>query len=152
MDCDKMIFYHVPMRNEALIINNVCILLYETGQETLAMRLFQSILQRMDDSKVDVRYRYRSYSILFNNYVRRNRGWKDAYKELQNEFACGKAAELPFGLNNLLKVLEKRGISDEDSDRWAKAIYYMSDLYYFYKEKEIYKTYLLEDRNIKLVD
>ncbi|MDE6999841.1 MAG: helix-turn-helix transcriptional regulator, partial [Lachnospiraceae bacterium] len=55
MDCDKMIFYHVPMRNEALIINNVCILLYETGQETLAMRLFQSILQRMDDSKVDVR-------------------------------------------------------------------------------------------------
>ncbi len=152
MDCDKMIFYHVPMRNEALIINNVCILLYETGQETLAMRLFQSILQRMDDSKVDVRYRYRSYALLFNNYVRRNRGWKDACKELKYEFVCGKAMVLPFSINNILIVLEKMGISDEDSDRWAKAIYYMSDLYYFHKEKEIYKVYLLKDRNVNILD
>lgn len=152
MDYDEMVFHHVPMRNEALIINNVCILLYETGQEALSMRLFQCILQRMDDSKVDVRYRYRSYALLFNNYVRRNRGWEDACKELKYEFVCGKAMVLPFSINNILIVLEKMGISDEDSDRWAKAIYYMSDLYYFYKEKEIYKTYLLEDRNIKLVD
>ena len=123
-----MTFYHVPMRNEALIINNVCLLLYEIGQEALAMRLFQTILQRMDDSEIDVKYRYRTYAMLFNNYVQRNRGWEDANKGLRNEFACGKAAELPFGLNNMLKVLEKRGISDEDSDRWAKAIYYMSDL------------------------
>ena len=152
MDYDRMVFYHIPMRNEVLIINNVCLLLYDIGQEEDAVRLFRSVLQRIRGSKVDVKYRYRSYAILLNNYVRRQREWKNACEGLKNELICGKAAGLPFCLNNISKILEREGASDKELDQWAKAIYYMSDLYYFDNEKEIYRKYLREERQIKIID
>lgn len=151
MDYDKMVFYHVTMRNEVLIINNVCLLLKETGQEENAITLFERVLQKMRDSEVDVKYRYRSYALLFNNYVRWHRERKSAVEELKNELFCGKASVLPFCINNLSKTLEKEGISDKDVDQWSKVIYYMSDLYHFDKEKEIFEIYLKEERRINII-
>ncbi len=148
----KDVFYHIPMRNEVLIMNYYCLLLRETGQEEKADRIFESVLQRMRDSKVRNEYRYRSYALLLNNYVLRHRNWKRAITVLKFELFCGKASVIPFCLNNVLKVLEKEGASDQELNQWSKAIYYMSDLYYFDREKEIYKVYLHEERKIEVID
>lgn len=148
----KDAFYHIPMRNEVLVINYYCILLRETGQEEEADKIFESVLQRMRNSKVRNEYRYRSYVLLLNNYVLGHRNWKRAITVLKFELFCGKASIIPFCLNNILKVLEKEGASDQELNQWSKAIYYMSDLYYFDREKEIYKIYLQKERKIEVID
>lgn len=114
MEYDQMILYHIPMRNEVLVINNICILLDETRREGEAMMIYKNVLQRMRSSKVDVRYRYRSYALFLNNYVHRCKDWKGAVEGLKNELCCGKASVLPYFVNNLSQILEKDGMSDKD--------------------------------------
>lgn len=140
------IFSHIPTRNEVLVINQYCILLSELGQAAKAERILEYSLRRMRDSKVHIEYRYRSYALLLNNYVRRHRNWNRVVEVLKFELFCGKASVIPFCLNNVLKVLEKEGVVDRELDQWSKAIYYMSDLYYFDREKEIYKIYLQNEK------
>lgn len=148
----KDVFDHIPMRNEVLMINHYCLLLRETGQEEEADRIYEFVLHRMHGSKVRNEYRYRSYALLFNNYVRSHRNWSNVVEAMRINIICGKSSGIPLGLNNIIKVLEKEGVSDQELDKWSKAIYYMSDLYYFEKEKEIYKIYLQKERKIIVID
>lgn len=67
--------------------------------------------------------------------------YEAAFEALRNEFVCGKAMEIPFCLNNMLLTMQDIW-PKEECRKWAKAIYYMSDLYYFVKEKEIYGNFL----------
>lgn len=80
------------------------------------------------------------------------RKWNFAVEALNIELLCGKASMIPFCINNILKVLEKEGVSDTILDQWSIAVYYMSDLYFFDKEKEIYREYLEVNRRITIVD
>lgn len=149
---NNIVFYHIPMRNEVLMINQLFILLNEIGQKQIAIKLMQCVLQKMYNSKISLKYRYRSYALLLNNYVRVCRKWNFAVEALNIELLCGKASMIPFCINNILKVLEKEGVSDTILDRWSIAVYYMSDLYFFDKEKEIYREYLEVNRRITIVD
>jgi uncharacterized protein YqgQ len=149
---NNIVFYHIPMRNEVLMINQLFILLNEIGQKQIAIKLMQCVLQKMYNSKISLKYRYRSYALLLNNYVRVCRKWNFAVEALNIELLCGKASMIPFCINNILKVLEKEGVSDTILDQWSIAVYYMSDLYFFDKEKEIYREYLEVNRRITIVD
>ena len=60
--------------------------------------------------------------------------------------------EMPLCLNNIVHALEKAGISKEEDELWAKAIYYMSDLYGFKEEKELYKDYIEKEYGIMLLE
>ena len=139
---EKKEFSHIPMRNEVLLINNICIALKETGQEQEATELYKITLQKIASSKVAVIYRYRSYAIILNNFMNSDRGEGNIYEGLQNELLSGKAMALPLSLNNVLHRLDQNGTSTEVGERLAKAIYYMSDLFDFKEEKEIYREYL----------
>ena len=148
----KEILYHIPTRNEVLMLNHYCLLLRETGQIEKADKIFECALQKMCDSKVQNEYRYRSYVHMLNNYAYYHKDREKSIAVLKFELLCGKASIIPFCLNNVLKVLEKEGASDQELDWWSKILYYMSDFYYFHKEKEIYKTYLREKRKIDIID
>ena len=91
-------------------------------------------------------------SLMLNNYAYYHKDREKSIAVLKFELLCGKASIIPFCLNNVLKVLEKEGASDQELDWWSKILYYMSDFYYFHKEKEIYKTYLREKRKIDIID
>ncbi|MDE7479438.1 MAG: hypothetical protein K2M91_16135, partial [Lachnospiraceae bacterium] len=150
---DEKTFSHIPMRNEVLLINNICITLSEMGQEQESTEIYRLTIQKIKSSKVKVKHRYRSYAILLNNYMNRDREkYRNSYEGIQNELLCGKAMEIPFCLNNTLHILEKKGISKEESEKWAKAIYYMSDLFYFKKEKEIYRDYIRKQCMMNLLE
>ena len=88
-----------------------------------------------------MKHQYLSYAILLSNYVHYAREQKSAYEALKNELICGKAMEMPFCLNNILLIMKDEW-TKEEGRKWAKAIYYMSDLFYFVKEKEIYGNFL----------
>lgn len=151
-DYDKKVFSHIPMRSEVLLINNICINLREIGLEQESSELYKLTMQKIKSSKVNVKHRYHSYAILLNNYMRRDRSYSDSCEGIRYELLCGKATEIPFSLNNILHILEQKGISGEEGEKWAKAIYYMSDLFYFVKEKEIYGTFLKTKCHIEILD
>ncbi|MDE7414915.1 MAG: helix-turn-helix domain-containing protein, partial [Lachnospiraceae bacterium] len=60
MDTYQKTFFHIPMRNEALVINNICITLCEIGNVADALELYRITLEKIKSSKVKVKYRYRS--------------------------------------------------------------------------------------------
>ncbi|MDE6054685.1 MAG: helix-turn-helix domain-containing protein, partial [Lachnospiraceae bacterium] len=105
IDIETKTFSHIPMRNEVALINNICLNLIDIGQKEEALELYKVTLQKMKNSKVHIKYRYRSYALLLNNYVRSNKNIKSALEELQNELLCGKAMEFSLCLNNILQIL-----------------------------------------------
>ena len=140
------------MRNEVLLINNLCIALKEIGQEQEAVELYINTIDKIKSSKVKVKYRYRSYALILNNAMISRRDCKNVYEGIRNELFCGKAMGIPLGLNNIVHALEKTGILKEEDELWAKAIYYMSDLFGFKEEKELYKDYIEKEYGIMLLE
>lgn len=141
MSPDRSVYRHIPMRNEALLMNNLCIFLGDSGYKEKGICLAEYTLRLLRNSRVNVRHQYLSYAILLSNYVHYAREPEAACKALRNELICGKAMELPFCLNNMLLIMKDKW-PKEEGHKWAKAIYYMSDLYYFEKEKAIYGDFL----------
>ena len=83
MKYDQKTFSHIPMRNETLVVNNICITLCKLGHKDEALDLYRITLAKIKSSKVEIKYRYRSYQILFNNYLRECGNISDTLKELQ---------------------------------------------------------------------
>lgn len=152
MNFDQKTFSHIPMRNETLVINNICITLCKLGDKDEALDLYRITLEKMKSSKVKIKYRYRSYQILFNNYLRECGEIRDSLKELQMEFLCGKAMELPFCINTILQILSQNGVSESECDEWAKAAYYIFDLFYFESNKKMFREFFEKNRNIEVIN
>lgn len=154
MNFEEKTFYHIPMRNEVLVINNICIVLCKIGRRDEAIELYRITLEKIRSSKVDVKYRYRSYQLLCNNYIHecQCKDIVETLKELQLEFLCGKAMTLPLCIDNILQILLRNDVPREDCDEWIKAVYYMCDLYYFEKDKLLYGQFLENIRFIKVID
>ncbi len=154
MNFEEKTFYHIPMRNEVLVINNICIVLCKIGRRDEAIELYRITLEKIRSSKVDVKYRYRSYQLLCNNYIHecQCKDIVETLKELQLEFLCGKAMTLPLCIDNILQILLINDVPREDCDEWIKAVYYMCDLYYFEKDKLLYGQFLENIRFIKVID
>lgn len=154
MQFEEKTFSHIPMRNEVLVVNNICITLCRIGRRDEAVDLYRITLEKIKSSKVDVKYRYRSYQLLCNNYIheRQDKDIVDALKELQLEFLCGKAMTLPLCIDNILQILIRNDVPIKDCDEWIKAVYYICDLFYFEKDKQIYKQFLKNSRSIELTD
>lgn len=69
MKSDRSDFRHVPMRNEVLLVNNLCIFLGDSGHKKEGIHLAEYTLGLFRKSRVDVRHQYHSYGILLSNYV-----------------------------------------------------------------------------------
>ena len=69
---------------------------------TDSIELYRITLDKIRSSKVKIKYRYRSYQLIFNNYVHKYGTIENALEELQFEFLCGKAMELSLCINNIL--------------------------------------------------
>lgn len=151
MKMDQGTFSHIPMRNEVLVINNIGITLHEMGREKESVDLYRITLEKIRSSKVKIKYRYRSYQILFNNYVLARGDMADVLWGLGYQFLCGKGLGLAYCTNNILHLLHRGDVSEDECNEWLKATYYLLDLYKFEYEKIKYKNYF-EDHDIKILD
>lgn len=151
LNMDQKTFSHIPMRNEVLVINNICITLGELGRKDEAVDLYWITLEKIRSSKVNVKYRYRSYQILFDGYIHEHRDIREALEELQLELLCGKAMELSLCLNNILQILIKQRVPDDECDELLKAVYYLMDLYLLDKDKRRYRDFLENNKHIKII-
>ncbi len=149
LDADKKNLRHIPMRNEVLLINRYCIILLELGQKSDVVNLYVQTIEKMRRTRMNVQYRYRSYSLLLYNYIHLTQDYSTACEILRNELYCGKASVLPFGIHIISSILENRGEAREIWLWYAECVYYMSDLYNFMQQKEKFSTFLKsEDINI----
>lgn len=152
MDFDRSGFRHIPMRNEVLLVNSICKFFGDSEcKKEEGIHLAKYTLELFRNSRVDVRHQYLSYAILLSNYVHYAREYEAAVEALRNEMICGKASELIFCLNNMLIIMQGDW-PKEECRKWAKAIYYMSDLYYFVKEKQVYGDFLKEKCHEEILD
>lgn len=149
MNIEQNFFYHIPMRNEVLVIDHICLNLEKMGREEDAKILYEKTLKLLNNSMVAVKYRYRSYSLLLNNYVDIGMDYPIIFSVLKNELQCGKASILPFCLSNITRKLEHEKLK-QDSLWWAKSVYYISDLFYFRKIKNMYAEYLMNEHKLTL--
>lgn len=147
LDFDHRSLYHIPTRNEVQLINDYCTALRETGQRDETGWIYQCVLQKIRGSRVHVKYRYRSYSMLLNNYSALVKTKQCIYGVLRNELLCGKISVLPFCLNNILHSLDNEESCEQERDRWGEAVYYISDLLYQQVVKEAYGEYLEKERH-----
>lgn len=149
LDADKRNLRHIPMRNEVLIINHYCIILLELEQKSDAVNLYVQTIEKMRRTRMNIQYRYRSYSLLLYNYIHITQDSLIACETLKNELYCGKASVLPLCLHIISLILENRGEPREIWMWYAECIYYMSDLYNFLQQKQKFSTFLKEkDINI----
>lgn len=151
IDFDNHSLFHIPTRNEVLLINYYCATLKETEQHTEAEWIYQCALQKIKGSKVNVKYRYRSYSLLLNNYSAIAKTKTSIYEVLKNELMCGKMSVLPFCLNNILHTLKKEEPHEQEYIRWAEFVYYISDLLYQKEVKMAYGEYLKKCNRFVLI-
>ena len=149
LDADKKNLRHIPMRNEVLLINRYCIILLELGQKSDAINIYVQTIEKMQRSRMNVQYRYRSYSLLLYNYIHLTLDYSTVCEILRNELYCGKASILPFGIHIISSILENRGEPKEIWLWYSECVYYMSDLYNFLQQKQKFSTFLKsEDINI----
>lgn len=135
---------HIPMRNEVLLITHFWANLIQLGNKEEAMELYSQVLQCMKESKVSTKYRYRSFSLVLTNYAHEKRDETLSYDALRNELVCGKASVIPFCIINIL-VNEREKKNPQDCLVWEKAVYYLSDMFYFEKIKSVYKSYIEQE-------
>lgn len=144
LDTKKEKLRHIPMRNEVLIINHYCGILIGSGQKNKAADLYTQTIGQLRRSHIDVRYRYRSFSLLLCNYVYCRRDHSTVCEVLKNELFCGKSSVLSFCLIDLLHIWGKEEKSDQKCMKLSESIYYISDLYNFINEKEKFDDFLLK--------
>ena len=145
LDADKKNLRHIPMRNEVLIINHYCGIFLDLDRKNEAIHLYVQALEKIRKSRMNVQYRYRSYSLLLYNYIHITQNYLTACETLKNELYCGKASELPLCLHIISLILENRGEPKEIWMWYAECIYYMSDLYNFLQQKQKFSTFLKEE-------
>lgn len=143
LDYGKKEIKHIPTRNEILWLNHLCVELTHMDKEELANQIYLEILKKMNQSRVRKKFRYRSYSLILNNYVEHTR--EKNVEELKLELECGKASMICYAMINYVIFLEKEKKPEKYCLDWAEAVYYVSDLFYFPHIKQLYGTYLAEN-------
>lgn len=144
--------YRAPMKNEALIINQIAILLQKLGQKDEAIRLYKWVLTTFEQSHVKLKYRYHSYGLLQKTLAAYQCSIEGSKKALHYELICGKAGQLGYNYMTLACALEDDSVNRETCRKMIKEAYYLLELTNNYVNQEIVKNYYIqnyEDDNVE---
>ena len=150
VDFERKQLLRIPMKNEIVCLNQVCVDLEKVKQGEQAEEIYIAVLALMRKSRIHIKYRYRSYALFLQNFARRGLDAKDIHAEFCNELICGKAAVLPLCLINQVKLMEKEGSPQEQCLKLVKKVYYLSDMYFYKDIKSLYGKYLIE-QNVDII-
>lgn len=126
-----------PMRNEAIIINQIGIFLGELGRATEKIELLGKVEKFYEESKVDIKYNVRSYMMLDVNYVnalydakKKDKALAHAERMLREELIFAKTRTL----SDYCIILVCGNIKMEDRKVWCEKLlrsaYYMEEFNY----------------------
>ena len=120
--------YRPPMDREALLINQIGILLLELGRIEEAKQLLQSITEAMNKSKVNMKRRSRQYSLLRSNLAKLGQSITVAKNNIQFIISCGKLRTLPMDYMTIACVMIDTPANLEICRGMIKDVFYLCDL------------------------
>ena len=120
--------YRPPMDREALLINQIGILLLELGKKEEAKQLLQSVSEAMQKSKVNMKKRSRKYSLLRSNLAKCEQSGFMAKENIQFTLACGKLRTLPVDYMTIACALIDNPENMETCRVMIKDVYCLCDL------------------------
>lgn len=139
----------VPMRNEALIIAQQISIMYSMGDKVNAISKLKRVLSLYGKSKIKIKYRSRSYGILFANYIKylaENNKEKIAERMadtgIKRELYVGKLSILGNCL--LIKGCVCENKSEEEVKSYIRDAFYLYELCYNENESELIRQYYYE--------
>ncbi len=129
--------YRSPMDREVDLINQIGILFRQVGKKEGAIQLFESITEAMRKSKVGLKKRYRSYSLLRANLAKWKQSIEIAKENISFELICGKLCCLPMNYMVVACAMLDDPANKEICREMLKEVYYLWEL-------------VLNDRNKKV--
>lgn len=141
---------HIPLQNEIVLINSMCLDLRRLKRDAEAKQFYEMTAKIMENSRVKVKHRHRSYIIILLNCVNCSELKDKAFKVLEYELLCDKASVFPYCLVNIAKKIEMETGNSKKFMPWAEKVYYMSDLFKFEEGRSTYGKYLM-DNNVKIL-
>jgi len=120
--------YRPPMDREALLINQIGILLLELEKKEEAKQLLHSVSEAMQKSKVNMKKRSRKYSLLRSNLAKCEQSVFMAKENIQFTLACGKLRTLPMDYMTIACALIDTPANLEICRGMIKDVYCLCDL------------------------
>lgn len=136
--------YRVPMDREAVLINQIGILLRQIEKEEEAMQLFHLVTEKMKTSKISMKKRSREYSLLRTNLAKWEQSVKLAKENLGFTLACGKLRSLPMNYMTIACALIDDPANREICREMIKDAYILWEIVQNEVNKEITRQYYVK--------
>ena len=133
--------YRIPMDREVDLINQIGILLRQTGKKEEAIALFQAVTEVMQHGRIKLKKRYRSYCLLRTNLAKWKQSTKLAKENILYELACGKLRCLPMNYMVAACAMLDEPENKEACREMLRDIYYLWELSCNEINKNVTKQY-----------
>ncbi len=128
----KKTIYRPPFKMEALLLNQIAILLKLLGREEEALNLYKGVTRMIEKSVVRPEYQYGTYALLLANMAKTNCSIEDAEKVIKLSLRCGKIGGVGVDYLTIACAMQ------DDSSNRECCIQMMKDIYSLFE--------LLDDR------
>lgn len=128
--------YRSPMDREAILINQIGILLRLLDRKAEAKELFYQLTAVMRNSKVKVRKRYRTYSLFRTNLAKWEQSVLLAKENIQFTLDCGKLDALPINYMTIACAMIDIPANWEICRDMIKDVFYLCEV----SRNEVYKA------------
>lgn len=133
--------YRAPMDREAILLNQIGILLRQIGKEEEAKRLFYNVTESMRKSKVSLRNRYRTYSLLMTNLAKWECSVIMAQENIKFDISCGKLRSIAMNYMIEACALIEEPRNKELCREMIQDVYYLCELENNDVDKKITEKY-----------
>lgn len=142
-------YVRVPLRNELMILNQICLQLKKLGRSSEAEDICRNILKTLQKSRMKEKYRYEILCLPLSNLATTVEEEKICKAGIAYELLCGKGTLLTTYVI-LLSHFEEY-VNPQKEKKYIRQGYYLAELFYREEQKKVTRAYYENTYNEKLV-
>lgn len=142
-------YMRVPLRNELMILNQICLQLKRLNRSREAEDIYRGILKTLQKSRMKGKYRYEILCIPLANLATTVEEEKTCKEGITYELLCGKGTLLTTYFI-LLSHFEEY-VNPQKEKKYIRYGYYLAELFYREEQKKVTREYYENTYNEKLV-
>lgn len=138
----------VPLDREVYLMNHICIILKKLGKKKEIEELYSLMLNMMKKSRIQLRYRFRSYNTMATNYAKQICSIMLAGRNISYIFSCGKLREVYMNYLTEACVLIDNPANHLKCRRMIEETYYLCKLEKNMTDVKLIRAYCKSKFNI----